>query len=356
MIATDQMMEITKTTNSRLPQLDFENLRFGREFSDHMFEMDYTDGAWQTPTIVPFANLSLNPAVSVIHYGQSIFEGLKAYKNAAGEIYLFRPEKNFARFNVSAERMCMPQIDPDLLERALVELVKLDQGWIPEGEGASLYIRPFMFATDEYIGVKPSENYKLLIFTCPVNSYYSEAVRVKVEQKYTRSVVGGTGYAKAAGNYAAALYPAKLAQQEGYHQLIWTDAFEHKWIEESGTMNIVFRSGNDIISPSPSDTILDGITRESVLTLAADWGYNVEYRKVSVDELHQMLESGKLDEAFGAGTAATIAPIATIGYGGKDYDLTEFGSWEFAPRALAHIEKVKRGLTDDPHNWTVRVS
>lgn len=350
------MIEITPTTNSRLPQVDFDNLRFGKEFSDHMFEMDYVDGKWRTPRIVPFANLSLNPAVSVIHYGQSIFEGLKAYKNQDGEIFLFRPEKNIARLNLSAERMCMPTVDEALVVKALLELVKLDKAWIPDGDGSSLYIRPFMFATDEYIGVKPSKKYKLVIFTCPVNSYYSGAVRVKIEREYTRSVHGGTGFAKAAGNYAAALYPAKLAQEQGYHQLIWTDAFEHKWIEESGTMNVVFRSGNDIFSPKPSDTILDGITRESVLMLARDWGYNVEYRPVSIDEIRQLLEAGKLDEAFGAGTAATIAPISTIGYDDRDFNLADFGTWDFAPKALAHIEKLKRGLADDPHNWNVRVA
>jgi branched-chain amino acid aminotransferase len=355
MIVKEQMIEITKTTDSRLPELDFDNLRFGREFSDHMFEMDYAEGKWQTPRIVPFANLNLNPAVSVIHYGQSIFEGMKAYKNKDGEVYLFRPEKNVARFNVSAERMCMPEVDEDLLKQAIVELVKLDEDWIPERDGSSLYIRPFMFATDEYIGIQPSSTYKLLIFTCPVNAYYAGPVRVKIEEKYTRSVEGGTGYAKAAGNYAAALYPAKLAQEEGYHQLIWTDAKEHKWIEESGTMNVIFRIGNGIISPKPSDTILDGVTRESVLQLASDWGYNVEHRRFSVDELRQLLEANKLDEAFGAGTAATIAPISTIGYSDHDFDLTEFGSWDFGPKVLAHIENLKRGLCEDPHNWRFRI-
>ena len=355
MITTQNMIQVTRTSNSKLPQTDFNNLRFGREFSDHMFVMNYANGEWQTPEIVPFHNLSLHPAVSAIHYGQSIFEGMKAFKNKDGEVYMFRPEKNFERFNASAHRMCMPQLDEELMLEGLSRLVDIDSDWVPDTEGGSLYIRPFMFATDEYIGVKPSETYKVVIFTCPVDAYYAGSVRVKIETEYTRSVKGGTGYAKAAGNYAAALYPAKLAQEQGYHQLIWTDAEEHKWIEESGTMNVVFRINDTIVSPTPSDTILDGITRDSVMTLAKDWGYDVEYRRISIDELRGHLESGALKEAFGAGTAATIAPISTIGYSDQDFDLPNPDTWEFAPKALNHLNRLKRGLEADPHGWNTRV-
>lgn len=351
----EEMIEIKKTSNSLLPQIDFNNLAFGKVFSDHMFVMDYADGEWGTPTITPFANLSLNPATSVIHYGQSIFEGMKAFKSSTGEVLLFRPDQNIKRFNISAERMCMPAVPEDIFEQGLLQLLDLDRDWVQADSESSLYIRPFMFGTDEYIGVKPSSTYRFMIFTCPVKKYYSGSVKVKVEEKYARSMPGGTGYAKAAGNYAASLYPAKLAQNEGYDQLLWTDAIEHKYIEESGTMNVVFRSGNKVISPKVSETILRGITRDSVLTLAKDFGYEVEERKIEVAELIDLLEKGQLDEAFGAGTAATIAPISTINFRGKDYDLKDYSEWEFAPKASATLTKIKRGEVADNHDWNVVV-
>ena len=351
----EDMIDIQRTPLSRLAGLDFNNLRFGREFSDHMAIMEYADGAWETMNIRAFDNLSFSPAMSALHYGQSIFEGMKAFKNERGEVNLFRPTDNIARFNQSAERMCMPSVDPELFLEALNKLVALDKGWIPSGNGSSLYIRPFMFGTDEYIGVKPSDTYKFMIFTCPVNAYYTGSVRVKVERHYTRSAAGGTGYAKAAGNYAGALYPAKLAQEQGYDQLVWTDAKEHRWIEESGTMNIVFRSGNEVFSPPMGDTILDGITRESIMQLASDWGYEVTHRPIAVTEIEGLLQRGQLDEAFGAGTAATVAPISTIHIDGTDYDLPALESWKLANRLSADMDAIKRGMLSDPHNWIHRV-
>lgn len=355
MLLKDTTIDIQPTNNSRIQEVDFDNIPFGRVFSDHMFTMDYYDGAWHDPKIVEFRNLSMHPAASVIHYGQSIFEGMKAFKNSDGEIFVFRPEMNAARFNVSAERMCMPVVDTELFVEAISELVKVDKNWVSSSPGSSLYIRPYMFATDEYIGVKPSETYRMMIFTCPVNAYYTGAVKVKVETHYTRSVPGGTGFAKAAGNYAASLYPAKLAQEQGYTQLLWTDSQEHKWIEESGTMNVVFRIGDTLVSPTPSETILDGITRDSVLQLAKDWGYKVEYRRISIDEIKSAYESGQLREAFGAGTAATIAPIEVIGFEDEQCKLTPFESWDFAPKALAAMNAIKRGQQDDPHNWNCQI-
>jgi branched-chain amino acid aminotransferase len=354
MIAEDTDIKVEKIAQSRISQVDFDNIKFGKEFSDHMFVMDYIDGEWQDMRIMPFQNLTLNPAVSVIHYGQSIFEGMKAYRNESDDVYLFRPEMNIKRFNVSAERLCMPQVPENVFEEALVKLLDMDREWIPQSDSASLYIRPFMFATDEYIGVRPSESYRFMIFTCPVGSYYSGAVKVKVERHYTRSTPGGTGFAKAAGNYAGALYPAQQAKAKGYDQLIWTDAIEHKYIEESGTMNIVFKSGNKILSPKPSETILAGITRDSVMQLAKDWGYDVEERRISLDELREMLEKGELDEAFGAGTAATIAPIKTIGFEDQDFDLSSYDKWEFAPRAFKELEALKRGNGEDVHQWNMK--
>jgi branched-chain amino acid aminotransferase len=349
----EEMIEINPTNNSRLPEVDFENLPFGKVFSDHMFTIDYKDGAWHKPQIIPFQNLSLNPATSVIHYGQSIFEGMKAFRSEDGKVRLFRPDRNIARFNISAERMCMPSVPPALFQEGLEKLLDLDRNWVPEHKDAALYIRPFMFATDEYIGVKPSETYKFMIFTCPVNKYYSGSVKVKIEEEYSRSMPGGTGFAKAAGNYAASLYPAKLAQDQGYNQLLWTDAIEHKYIEESGTMNIVFRSGNTVFSPAVSTTILRGITRDSILHVARDYGYEVEERKIEVAEIVDLLEKGELHEAFGAGTAATIAPISVINFRGKDYHLPSTDQWDFANKAAADLNSMKTGRSEDRFSWNV---
>ncbi len=348
-------IKIRKTEKSRLEKIDFDNVIFGRVFSDHMFVMDYKDGEWMQPEIIPFANISMSPATSVIHYGQSIFEGLKAFRNNDGEIYLFRPDQNIIRFNRSAERMCMPNVPSELLLEALTQLISLDREWVPQMEGSALYVRPFMFGTDEYIGLKPSETYRLIIFTCPVNKYYAGNVKVKVETHYTRSVRGGTGFAKAAGNYAGALFPAKLAQDKGYNQLVWTDALEHKYIEESGTMNIIFKTGNKIFTPALSDSILSGITRLSILQLARDWGYEVEERKISVDEIESLLKSSQLDEAFGAGTAATVACIDTLGIGEIDYELPDPASWEFAPKVSKMLDLIKRGKEEDVHHWNYKV-
>lgn len=355
MIAEDTKIQIIKTEQSRLPQLDFDNLRFGREFSDHMFVLEYADGAWKNPVIKPFENLSMNPATSVIHYGQSIFEGMKAYKDDQGEVLLFRPDDNIKRMNVSAERMCMPKIPEDLFREALEALMVLDHGWVPDSETGSLYIRPFCFATDEFIGVKPSETFKFMIFTCPVNAYYTAPVKVLIENHYTRSTPGGTGFAKAAGNYAGALYPAKLAQEKGYDQLVWTDAVSHKYIEESGTMNIFFMTDEGLITPQLSDTILAGITRDSVIKLAKDWGVPVAERKISVEELVDKLENGLVKDAFGAGTAATIAHISAIGYNGKDYKLKPVEEREFSNKVLKYLNDYRKGRIEDKFNWNVKI-
>lgn len=351
MLATDNMFDITPTESSRLSQIDFDNIPFGRVFSDHMFSMEYRDGKWHKGEIVPFQNLSMNPASSVIHYGQSIFEGMKAFRHENGKVSLFRPEKNIERFNISAQRMCMPEVDPQTFMEALDQLIGMDADWVPNDPSGALYVRPFMFATDEYIGVKPSETYKFMIFTCPVGKYYSGAVKVKIETRFARSAAGGTGYAKAAGNYAGALYPAKLAQEEGYQQLIWTDAKEHKYIEESGTMNVMFKTGNTLITAPVSETILDGITRDSVLTLAKSWGYEVQERPIPFTEILDLAKEGKLDEAFGVGTAATIAPIAVIGYEGVDFELKDHKTWEFGTKVSKAMDGIKRGTEEDKFNW-----
>jgi branched-chain amino acid aminotransferase len=348
-------ISIKKVQNSRINEVDFDNIPFGRVYSDHMFIADYEDGQWSDLRIVPYENLSLAPASSVIHYGQSVFEGLKAYKNNSGEAVVFRPEANAKRLNKSAERMCIPEVPEELFMQAMTELLNVDKDWIPNKENTALYIRPFVFAMDDYIGIKPSEKYRFMIITCPVGAYYSEPVKVKIETEFTRAAKGGTGYAKAAGNYAGSLYPAKLAQKQGYHQLVWTDAVEHAYIEESGTMNIMFVINDTLITPEASSTILRGITRDSVLTLARNWGMKVEERRISVKEVVEAAKNGTLKEAFGAGTAATIAHIALIGHDGVDYKLPAIEEREFSNKVLKAMDAIKLGEAEDKFEWIYKL-
>jgi branched-chain amino acid aminotransferase len=355
MITTGQKIAIERTKRSRLSETDLENIKFGRTFSDHMFVMDFVDGAWRDPVIVPFADLELSPAALVLHYGQSIFEGLKAYRTERGGVNLFRPQANIARMNRSAHRMCMPQLPEDLFMEALVELVRMDREWIPGGGESALYIRPFLFAADEYIGVKPSDTYKFIIFTCPVRGYYKEAVRVKLETQYSRAFPGGTGTTKCAGNYAAALYPAKMAQDKGYHQLLWTDGMEHKYIEESGTMNVFFQIDGILVTPELGGTILEGVTRDSILRLARHEGMSVQERRVTVEEVLAAARKGTLQEAFGAGTAATIADIAVLAHGDEVFELPPLDQRRTSHRLSHLLDDVRRGRMADPFDWLVPV-
>ena len=348
-------ISIKKVQNSRISEVDFSNIPFGRIYADHMFIADYADGEWTDLRIVPYENLSLAPASSVIHYGQSIFEGLKAYKKNTGETVVFRPLENAKRLNRSAERMCIPEVPEELFMHAMTELLKVDHAWIPNKAGTALYVRPFVFAMDDYIGIKASDKYRFMIITCPVGSYYSEPVKVKIETEFTRAAQGGTGYAKAAGNYAGSLYPARLAQKKGYHQLVWTDANTHQYIEESGTMNIMFVINDTLITPEAGSTILKGITRDSVLTLAREWGMKVEERRVSVKEIVEAAKNGSLQEAFGAGTAATIANIALIGHDGTDYQLPEISNRKFSNKVLKALDAIKSGEADDQFHWLYNV-
>ncbi len=332
-----------------------ENIQFGSYYSDHMFVADYRDGAWSDCRIVPFDDIRVSPAMSVLHYGQSVFEGLKAYAGSNGEVLVFRAIDNFLRLNESAARMCMPALPEEIFMGGLKELLQTDRVWVPTDEGTSLYIRPFMFATDEFIGVRPSDTYRFIIFTSPAGAYYSEPVRVKVEKYFSRAFPGGTGAAKAAGNYAASLYPAKLAQEAGYHQLIWTDGLTHQFIEEAGTMNIMFVIDDKVITSKGGETVLDGITRKSVLELAREWGYTVEERNVSVREVIEAIEKGSLKEAFGTGTAATIAQIAVINNDGQDYQLPPVADRIFSNRVLKELNDIKTGRIEDRHHWNVIV-
>ncbi len=344
-------IEVQKTKKSRLKEVDFNNIPFGKVFADHMFLADFRKGDWSNFRVLPFGYLPVSPATPAIHYGQSIFEGLKAYKNNQNEALVFRPLDNWKRMNISAERMCMPYLPEDVFMEGIHSLLDIDRDWIPTVEGSSFYIRPFMFSADEYIGIRPSEDFTFMIINCPVGPYYSTPVRVKIETHYTRAVEGGTGFAKAGGNYGGSLYPAKLAQEQGYHQLIWTDGREHKYIEESGTMNVMFVFDDTLVTPALGDSILRGITRDSVIALAKHWGMKVEERKISVKELLDGLESGKVKEAFGAGTAATIAHIELIGHEGKNHYLPPVETRKFSNRVLDELDGIKRGVKKDPFGW-----
>lgn len=348
-------IQINKTQNSKINQVDWDNLPFGKVFSDHMLIMDYKDGAWQQPEIVPFGELGLHPATSAIHYGQSVFEGMKANRGADGEVLIFRPDMNAKRFAESCERMCMPVIDEETFVELIRRVVDLDRDWVPGKEGYSLYIRPFMFATDDFIGIKPSDTYKFIIFTCPVGAYYSEPVSVKIEEHYTRAAQGGVGRAKTAGNYAASLYPAKLAQEEGFHQLVWTDAAEHKYIEESGTMNILFEIDGKLVTPSEDmDTILRGVTKRSAVEIAQHWGVEVEERRVTVEEVVKALREGRVTDAFGAGTAATIAQVARIGFRGEMFELPAVEDRTISNKIKAYLTDLKSGKTADELGWMMK--
>lgn len=346
---------VNRANKSKIHEVDFDNIPFGRIFTDHMFLAEYSEGSWKHPRIAPYGDLALSPAISALHYGQSIFEGLKAFRTVDNKVNIFRPFYNLKRMQRSAERMCMPPIAEDLFIEGLRQLIELDAAWVPAPQQASLYIRPFQFATDSYVGIRPSDTYQFVIFCCPVSAYYSEPVRVKVETHYSRSMEGGTGYAKTAGNYAAALYPAKLAQAKGYHQLVWTDSKTHQYIEESGTMNVMFIINNTLITAPANEYILSGVTRDSVLTLARDWGMNVEERPVRVQEIKEALENGSLEEAFGTGTAATIAHIALMNLHDKDYTLPAIEQRAFSNKVLAYLEDLKRGRVQDTYHWNMQV-
>lgn len=348
-------IKVTRTKSSRLSEVDFDNIPFGKVFSDHMLVADYRDGGWQEPEIVPYGAFQVDPATTALHYAQSIFEGMKAYRNIHGKPVLFRPQENFERMNRSAERMVMPAIPESLFLDGIKELVRLDIDWIPTQEDSSLYIRPLMFANDDFIGVKPSDAYKFVIFTCPVGQYYSEPVKLWVTREFIRAAPGGTGAAKAAGNYAASYYAAKEAQDKGYHNVLWLDAIEHRFIEECGTMNMFFVIDGVAVTPELSGTILPGVTRDSVLTLLGDMDTEVQVRRVSIDEIQDAYDAGKLDEAFGAGTAATISPVIEIGSREGVMHLPPNEERKVGPALLKQLTEIRRGVAEDKYGWVVPI-
>ncbi len=352
---SDQNIKITKTKQSRLDDVDFNNLTFGNIFSDHMFITDFDGEQWTDPRIVPFGRLDLHPAIMALHYGQAIFEGMKASQRNDGQPLLLRPEMHAKRINASARRMCMQEIPEELFLEALHKLVGLDHKWIPPQEGSALYIRPYMFASDEFIGVRPSIRYKFIIFTCPVGPYYSKPVRLKAELEYIRAAVGGTGEAKAAGNYAGALLPTLLAQKEGFDQILWMDAKEFRYIQEVGTMNVFFVIGDKVVTPETDGAILKGITRDMIMTILREKGYTVEERPVDIHELVDAHQNGLLKEAFGTGTAAVVAPISEIAYKDQIITLPAITEESIGSIAKNEINGLRSGRIEDTHNWIVPV-
>ena len=348
-------IQTTRTTESRLDQVDFSNLPFGKTFSDHMFVADYRDGEWQDLRIVPFGRFEIHPSSMSLHYGQAIFEGMKAFKSTEGQPLFFRPEQHAIRINRSAERMCMPTIPEDLFLQALHQLIELDQGWIPPQTGSALYIRPFMFANDEFLGVRPSERYRFMIFSGPVGPYYAKPVRLRAETEYIRAAIGGVGEAKAAGNYASAMLPTKLAKEAGFDQVLWLDAKEHKYVQEVGTMNIFFVIDGKVVTPETSGAILRGITRDSLLQILKHEGYEVEERAVSIDEVMAAGRNGTLQEVFGSGTAAVIAFVKELQYQDETVQVPHGEDAKVGPMLKHYIESLRNGTREDTFGWVVPV-
>jgi branched-chain amino acid aminotransferase len=347
-------MKITKTSISRLNTTDFLNLPFGTVFSDHMLICNYKNGKWSEAEILPYGPIAMAPGAQVLHYGQSVFEGMKAFKNNADEILLFRKDENFKRLNQSAERLSIPEIDEETFMNGLDELLALDNAWCKKEEGYSLYIRPFIFASGECVKASASYEYTFIIITSPTTKYYAGEMNVVVEEHYTRAPQGGVGYAKAAGNYAASFYPTKQANAKGFQQLIWTDAKEHKYIEESGTMNIWFRIDDTLITPALSDSILGGITRDSIVTLAEDNGIKVEQRKILISEVVDAYKNGTLKEAFGTGTAVTVNPINTITFR-EERMVIKTQDDSFALKLKKQLQSIQKGKATDTYGWTSKV-
>ncbi len=341
---------VRKITSSKINEVDFNHLEFGKHVSDHMLVCDYKNGNWQTPQIMPYANLSLSPTALALHYGQTVFEGMKAFKMEDGSINIFRVDKHYERFVKSLERMCMTVIPKEIFVDGLFQLIWLDKNWVPASP-SSLYIRPFMFASEAKFGVKVSDEYRFIIFSGPVPALYTKPIKVKVETEFVRAAKGGTGSAKCGGNYGAAFLPAKKAKEEGFDQVLWTDSKENKYIEESGMMNAMFVINDVVVTPPLSDSILDGVTRDSLLTIAKTLGYKIEERKVSVQELKDAISNGSITEVFGVGTAALISPVSVVGIEGKEYALPSYTSDNIMFKLKNKLDNIRHGAAPDIYNW-----
>ncbi|MGW8193172.1 MAG: branched-chain amino acid aminotransferase [Desulforhopalus sp.] len=337
------------------PHPDDSNLGFGTIFTDHMFTMDYSpEDGWHSARIEPYQPFTMYPATMVLHYGQAIFEGMKAYRTAEGKIQLFRPRDNFKRFNKSAHMLCIPQFSEDFALEALIKLLEIEKEWVPSAPGTSLYIRPTIIATDNYIGLRSSNTYRFFIILSPVGAYYPEGfdpVKIWVATDHVRAVRGGVGEAKTAGNYAASLYATELAHKDGYTQVLWLDGVERKYIEEVGSMNIFFVIGDELLTPELNGSILSGITRGSVITLAKSWGMKVVERRISIDEIYDSHKKGELKEVFGSGTAAVISPVGQIKYKDQEIVISEGKVGPVAAKMFTELMDIQYGKTADSFNW-----
>ena len=347
-------IQIERAKTTKIDQVDFNNIDFGRIFTDHMFVCDFKDGKWQTPKIMPYQPMTIDPSARVFHYGQAVFEGMKAYKDEAGKVWLFRPEDNHARINKSAARLAIPEFPKDYFFNGLHTLLNLDKDWVKPGMGNSLYIRPFVIATEPAISASPASEYRFMIICSPAKAYYSGKVRVLFAEKFSRSADGGVGFAKAAGNYAAQFHPTNLAKEQGYQQVVWTDANTHEYLEEAGTMNVFFRVNDTLITAPTNDRILDGITRKSIIQLAKDNHIDVEVRRVSVKEIKDAARNGSIKEIFGAGTAAVISPISAFEHAEEVFELPNVED-SFASLFKEKLLNIQHNLSEDLHNWRQEV-
>ncbi|MEX0721152.1 MAG: branched-chain amino acid aminotransferase [Balneolaceae bacterium] len=351
-------IKVETVTRSRIDEVDFDNLVFGRKFSDHMFNREYVNNEWQEPTIKPYGPLQITPAMNVLHYGQAVFEGMKAFYVDENTVNIFRPADHHERFNNSCRRICVPETHYPTFMEALETLIRLDHKWIPKESGTALYIRPFIYASDDLLAARSSDKFTYHIITSPVGAYYPEGfnpVSLTTSEKYVRAVVGGVGNVKTAGNYAASFLPAKKAREQGYTQVLWLDAKEQKYIEEVGTMNIHFLIGDTLITPALNGSILPGITRRSIITLAKEWGLNVEERKISLQEVFDAYDDGSLKEIFGSGTAAVVSPVGLIEHNGKIIELDRDKPGEFAKKCFDEITDIQYGKTEDRHGWVHQI-
>ncbi len=348
------LISVEKTKNSKISKVDFNNLPFGKVYTDHMFICEYSDGQWQNPKVIPYQNISLDPSSKIFHYGQSVFEGMKAYKDKEGKVWLFRPQENQKRLNISSKRLAIPELPEEIFMEGLKELLKIDRDWIPQSEGSSLYIRPFVFASGNGLHASPADKYTFIIACSPSGSYFAGKVKVLIEQTYSRSANGGVGFAKAGGNYAGQFYPTQLAVEKGFNQVIWTDDTSHEFIEEAGAMNIFIRINDTLLTAPTSDRILDGVTRKSIIDIAKDEGIDIEVRKISVKEIVEAAKNGSLKEMFGAGTAAVISPISGFGYQDQSFDIPELEN-SYAKLFKKRITDIQYNRAEDKFGWRYEV-
>jgi len=347
-------IRITKASGSKIDSVDFENLTFGNIFTDHMLQCDFRNGEWETPVIKPYEPFMIDPSAKVFHYGQAIFEGMKSYKDNNGDVWLFRPDENFERFNKSATRLAMPEVPEEIFIGGLKKLLEVEKEWVKQGKGNSLYIRPFMIAIGSGVIAAPSTQYRFMIILSPAKSYYSGEVKVVIAEHYSRAANGGIGAAKAAGNYSAQFYPTKLANEQGFQQIIWTDDATHTKLEEAGTMNVFFRINDTLYTAPTSERILDGVTRKSLIELAARENINVEVRPVLVEELIEAAENGTLKEIFGAGTAAVVNPIVGFSFRDKYYELPKIEN-SIALDLKEKLTNIQYKAAEDTFGWTVKI-